>query len=136
MSLVNWFKRGTAPASSPRLDALIESVVAYLKTRPPDEEITPGIVGRAIRESEMAATTALMILERDGITKHHFGIYCGETGVPLGSRDSAEDLPDEGVQCDVCDREHRLADKTCNVEVYFTVDHDKLSRFKLRASAA
>jgi len=136
MSLVNWFKRAMTPASSPRLDALIGTVVAYLKSRPPDEEITPGIVGRAIRESEMAAMTALTILERDGITKHHFGIYCGETGVPIGSRDSAEDLPDDGVPCDVCDREHRLADKTCNAEVYFTVDHEKLSRCKLRASAA
>lgn len=136
MSLVNWFKRATAPASSPRLEGLIESVVAYLKSRPPDEEITAGIVGRAIRESEMASMTALMILEREGITKHHFGIYCGETGVPMGSRDSADQLPDEGIPCYACDRDHRLSDKTCTTEVYFTVDHEKLSRFKTRASAA
>jgi hypothetical protein len=136
MSLANWFKRATAAASSPRLERLIGSVVAYLKTRPPDEEVSPNIVGRAIGETELAAMTALSILERDGITKHHFGIYCGETDVPIASHDSPEGLPDEGVPCYVCDREHRLSDKSCKAEVYFTVDHEKLSRFRSQASAA
>lgn len=136
MSLVNWFRRATAPVSSPRLEGLIGAVVDYLTSRPPDEEIAPHIVGRAIGETEMAAMTALTILERDGITKHHFGVYCGETGVPLASHDSPEELPDDGVSCYVCDREHKLSDRTCKAEVYFTVDHKKLSRLKSRASAA
>jgi len=136
MSLANWFKRATAPASSPRLERLIGSVVAYLKTRPPGEEVRPNIVGRAIGETELAAMTALSILEHNGITKHHFGIYCGETGVPIASHDLPEELPDEGVPCYVCDREHWISDKSCKAEVYFTVDHEKLSRFRSRASAA
>lgn len=135
MSLVNWFKRATAPPSSPRLEGLIESVVAYLKTRPPDEEIRPHIVGRAISENELAAMTALSILERQGITKHHFGVYCGDKGVPIGSYDDLADVPPFSY-CDACGIEHCSSDKTCRVEIYFTVDRDKLASFRKEASAA
>lgn len=79
--------------------------------------------------------TALSILEREGIAKHHFGVYCGDTGVPLATYDSLEELPQQ-FQCDVCDKEHCVADRTCKVEVYFTVDHEQLSHFESRASAA
>jgi hypothetical protein len=110
-------------------------VVTYLSSRPPGEEITPNIVGRAIGETELAAMTALTILEREGITKHHFGVYCGETGVPLESHDSLEELSEQ-VPCYVCNRDHKLSDKTCTAEVYFTADREMLSLFKLTASAA
>src|SRR5258707_25820 len=85
MSLANWFRSTFAP-SSPRLDGLIAKTIQYLKGRPPDDEVLPRIVGKAIGESELAATTALRLLEQRGVTHEHFGVYCGKTHVPLNSQ--------------------------------------------------
>ena len=135
MSLASWFRRATAPDNSPRLEALVEKVVSYLKERPQDEEIVPKIVGRATGETELAAMTALSLLEKRGITQHHFGLYCGNTSVPLGSYDDLGDVP-PCVRCEVCDAEHCASEGGCKVEVYFTVDRNRLAEFDARASAA
>jgi hypothetical protein len=135
MSLVNWFKKASVPDTSPRLEALIARVIAYLKSRPPDEEIRPHIVGRAIHETELAAMTALYLLEKKGITRHHFGVYCGETSVPIKVYDALSQVP-EMLYCETCDREHSPTDRTCTVEVFFTVDSEKLNAISTTASAA
>jgi hypothetical protein len=120
---------------SPRLEALIDKVVIYLKGRPQDEEIVPRIVGKATGETELAAMTALSLLEKQGITEHHFGLYCGNTNVPLGSYDDLDDVP-QCIPCEVCDAEHCASENDCSVEVYFTVNGDKLAKFRIKAPAA
>lgn len=135
MSLLSWFKRAIPGVSSPRLEALVSKVAGYLASRPPDSEFVPKIVGKAIGESELAATTALTILERQGVTKHHFGVYCGKAGVPLDSFEDLSAIRSDQYYCEICDEGHSIDDRTCEVEVYFTVDTPALSRY-LRKSAA
>lgn len=135
MSLLNWFKRTIPALSSPRLEALVSKAANYLASRPPDSEFLPRIVGKAIGESELAAMTALSILEKEGVTKQHFGVYCGNTGVPLDSFDDLSAIRSDPYYCETCDEHHSLDDGACRVEVYFTADSSALSRF-LRTSAA
>jgi hypothetical protein len=135
MSLVTWFRRATAPEYSPRLKALVNRVVEYLKSRPPDEEIVPKIVARAIGETELACVTALSILERRGITQQHFGVYCKESRVSLATVD---DLHNIGpcYYCELHDEDHCAADRTSVVEVYFTINEDQLAKVGTAAVAA
>jgi hypothetical protein len=135
MSLATWFRQTTAPKTSPRLEALVLRVAQYLSSKPSNDQFVPKIVGAALSESELAAMTALSILEKMRITKHHFGVYCANTGVPLENYDDLKDLPDSW-HCETCDDDHRVSDRTCKVEIYFTVDRDRLARFAAKASAA
>lgn len=135
MSLLSWFRRTIPGSSSPRLEALVSKTADYLASRPPDSEFVPKIVGRAIGESELAAATALTILERQGVTKHHFGVYCDNTGIPLDSFDDLSAVQSGRYYCEVCDEYHSLDNGTCEVEVYFTVDSHALSGY-LRKTAA
>ena len=79
--------------------------------------------------------TALSMLERRGITRHHFGVYCGKTEVPLDTFDDLSDVRD-GFDCKICDKRHSPSEGTCKVEVYYTVDRDSLGTFAARRSAA
>jgi hypothetical protein len=135
MSLLSWFRHTIPGPSSPRLEALVSKAADYLESRPPDSEFVPKIVGKAIGESELAATTALTILERQGVTKHHFGVYCSNTEVPLDSFDDLSEIQANRYYCEICDEDHFLDDGTCKVEVYFTIESPALSRY-LRKSAA
>ena len=135
MSLATWFRQATAPQTSPRLETLILRVAQYLDSKSANDEFAPKTVGAALSESELAAMTALSILEKLGITKHHFGVYCANTGVPLESYDDLKDLPDSW-RCDTCDDDHCISERTCKIEIYFTVDRDRLARFTAKASAA
>jgi hypothetical protein len=135
MSLLSWFRRNGQPSSSPRLDQLIYRVVGYLKSRPSDDEILPKIVGKAIGESEISVATVMRILEDRGVAKHHFGVYCGKTHVHLASLDDRP-LPPSSIYCEVCDEDHCHAEEDCKVEVYYTIDEEKLAVFSLHISAA
>jgi hypothetical protein len=135
MSLVNWFRNAAAPNTSPRLEGLLFKVAQYLSENIAHDEFTPKIIAKALSESELAATTALSILERRGITKHHFGVYCNQTSDILENYDELTDIPNE-IYCVNCDEEHSLGDKTCKVDLYFTVDKSKLADFLARASSA
>ena len=134
MSLVNWFRRSKVPQSSPRLEGLVLRVAQYLLSRSAINEFAAKIVGKAVGESELAALTALSILERIGVTKHHFGVYCKNTRIPLESYDDLGALSDSWY-CEECDSTHSVSDGTCVVEIYFTVDKNELAAFVDRASA-
>jgi hypothetical protein len=114
---------------------LLEAVVSYLRDKPADYVAVPKFIGRAINESEIGVTTALRLLQEVGIAKQWFGVLCSERDVPLAQFAALEDLPKE-IRCDDCDTQHSLADGTCKVEVYYTVDHEKLAGFNLRDMAA
>lgn len=135
MSLATWYKQATAPKTSPRLEQLLQRTAIYLSQNLRDEEFAPKIVGAALGESELAVMTALSILERLEITKHHFGVYCGATGTSLTSVDDLATLS-ENYACEICDRDHSLRDQSCRVEIYFTVFPDKLARFIAKTSAS
>ncbi len=135
MSLANWFRNAIAPRSSPRIDALIAKAIQYLKSRPAGDDVLPRIVGKAIGESELTATTALRMLEERGVTHHHFGVYCGKTHAPLDSKDDLTSI-EPSHYCEICDEEHSHADDTCKVEVYYSVDPEELGRFAKTISAA
>ena len=84
----------------------------------------------AIGESELAALTALSMLEERGITRHHFGVYCGKTREPLDSIDDLNQLRDK-YYCENCDEDHEAKKRTRAqlLEVHFTVDMKKLRQF-------
>jgi len=133
MSLLNWFKRSSP--SSPQLNALVNKVAVYLRSRAADDQIVPKIVGKAIGETEIRAFTALRVLEELGIVRHHFGLYCGKKGIPLKSIDDLSQLPTE-IYCDACDEDHCESDGEYKVETYYTIDPVKLAQFKERKVAA
>jgi hypothetical protein len=135
MSLATWFRQTAAPETSPRVEGLVLRTAQYLSSKPSTEEFVPKVVGAALSESELVAMTALSLLEKMGITKHHFGVYCGNTGVPLESYDDLKDLTDS-LPCKTCDDHHSVSEGTCKIEIYFTVDRDRLARFTAKASAA
>ena len=135
MSLANWFRHATAPRTSPRLESLVLRVAQYLESHPSDDEFAPKIIGAALSESELAALTALSILEERGITKHHFGVYCARTGVPLESYDDLQHMREE-LYCEICDRDHVTTSHNCKIEIYFTVDRGRLGQFLSSALAA
>jgi hypothetical protein len=135
MYLATWFRQTAAPETSPRVEGLVLRTAQYLSSKPSTEEFVPKIVGAALSESELAAMTALSILEKRGITQHHFGVYCGNKGVPLDSYDDLKRLPND-FRCETCDDDHSVSEGTCKIEIYFTVDRDRLARFTAKASAA
>jgi hypothetical protein len=135
MSLATWFRRATVPHSSPRLQSLVGEVVAYLVRRPPDEEIVPKIVGKAIGETELAAMTVLSMLERQGITTHHFGVYCADSRTHLATFDDLSKITGT-VLCDACNEQHEVSAKTAVVEIYFTVNREKLMDLNAKRAAA
>jgi hypothetical protein len=132
MSFTNWFRN---TQSSPRLEAVIAKTVTYLKTQADDGYILPRIVGKAIGESEVTATTALRILEERGVTKQHFRAYCAKTHAPLDAKDDLQKI-EPAPYCEICDEEHSLADETCKIEVYYSVNRGQLERYEARISAA
>ena len=111
------------------------SVAQYLDNNPGTSEFPPKIVGKALSESELVAMTALSILERMGITKHHFGVYCGNTSLPLASYDDLKDVQGPW-RCETCDEDHSVSNRTSKIEIYFTVNRDRLARVIAKASAA
>jgi len=116
---------------------LLLDTAQYLASRPSDDEFPAKIVASALSESEMAALTALSLLEERGITQHHFGVYCSRRGVPLDTYENLKEIPENGRwRCEDCDEDHSVSDNSCRVEVYFTVDRDKLARFMAQSSAA
>ncbi|SDG00544.1 hypothetical protein [Terriglobus roseus] len=133
MSLLNWFKRSSP--SSPQLNALVNRVVVYLRSRPGGDQVVPKIVGKAIGETEIRALTALRVLEEQGIVHHHFGLYCTEKGIPLESIDDLSQLPAEKY-CDACDEDHSEAEGEYKVEIYYTIDPRRLAQFRERKVAA
>lgn len=133
MSWLNWFRHSVP--SSPQLDALVSKVVLYLQGRPSDDQIVPKIVAKAIGESEIRVFTALRVLEHSGIVHQHFGVYCGQTSIPLRSIDDLTELPGT-VYCEICDEDHSNANEEYRVEIYYTVDSAKLAHFDARQTAA
>lgn len=135
MSLATWFKPLQEPKSSKRLDDLLMSVALYLQGQPNTDNFYPRLVGKALSESELAALTALSILERRGITKHHYGVYCSRKGVPLEEYDSLESIP-PSLPCRYCEEEHTGDDDSWKVDLFFTVDRNRLEQFTSVAKAA
>lgn len=135
MSFTNWFRRAPQQPRSPRIEALLGKVVAYLKSRPKEDEVVPKFIAKAIGESEVSVITGLRFLEEAGVAKQWFAVFCGTSDVPLGRFPTLEDIPEE-FRCDICDEQHCLADRTCKIEVLYTIDREKLAGFDSRASAA
>ena len=122
-------------SSSPRLDALVGKVISYLKRNPADDYVVPKFVARAIGEPEVSVVTALRLLAKRRVTKQRFGVFCGNTSVPIGTFDDLGRIPDE-LFCELCDSNHSPADRTCNVEVFYTVDRERLNRLGETDAAA
>lgn len=134
MSYANWFRRQPPARTSPRLEALILHIAQYIQSRPAIDEFRPNIVAKAVSESELAALTGLSILERLGITKQHFGVYCGNTNTLLESYDDLAGISGPW-RCEVCDADHSVAENSCKIDIFFTVDRDRLARFIAKTSA-
>lgn len=135
MSLATWFKHLREPNSSKRLDDLLMSVALYLQGQSGTDNFYPRLVGKALSESEMAALTALWMLEKRGITKHHYGVYCSRKNVALEEYDSLESIP-PSLPCSHCEEEHTADNDGWKIDLFFTVDRDRLIQFTSAAMAA
>jgi hypothetical protein len=83
------------------------------------------MVASAIGESELAVLAAFSVLDDRGLATPHYGVYCASSNSPIEVFDTRDQIPAE-LPCEVCDAEHRTDDKSMWVEVFFTVDVDKL----------
>jgi hypothetical protein len=135
MSFTNWFRRSPQGPHSHRIQSLLTAVVSYLLYRPAEDEVVPKFLAKALNESEISVMTAMRFLEQAGVAKQWFGLFCSETDVPLGRFAALQDIPKE-IRCVDCDEQHSLAENTCKVEVFYTIDRKKLAGFDVQASAA
>jgi hypothetical protein len=90
-------------------------------------------LAEALDESELAILAAFRALQDEGIVTPHFGLYCGQEHLPIDVFDSLDEVPEQS-ECFHCGREHRLEERSMYVEVFFTVDHQKLDGRQRRAA--
>ncbi len=139
MSLRNLFSRQSphkAMQDSPRLNGLVLAVAGYLDlvvAEDPGTEVRPAVVARVLHESELAVLAALYVLEKKGIIKPHYGLYCAANASPIEVYSSLSEVPTD-APCDVCDEEHSTDDRSMYTELFFTVDPKQLSTFRAVAA--
>jgi hypothetical protein len=114
---------------------LLAEVVAYLQSRPTEDEFVPKFIAKAINESEVSVITAMRFLEEAGAAKQWFGVFCSKTDVPLDKFATLQAIPND-LPCCMCDERHSHTDHSFKVEVLYTVDRKKLDDFGLPVRAA
>lgn len=114
---------------------MVGAVLEELRKHPDDDYVVPKFIAKSINESEISVVTALRFLERAGITKQWFGVFCGKTQIPLEQYPSASLIPDS-LPCQKCEEDHRASDETFNVQIFYTIDRRKLNNFNLEDLAA
>lgn len=122
-------------ASSSRLNAIIHKVVVYLKQNAADDYVVPRFAAKSIGEPEVSVITALRLLEERGVTRQRFGVFCGRTSVPIATFDDLKEIPSQ-IYCEICDEEHTQSDRSCKVEVFYTVNRKELDRVSTAEAAA
>jgi hypothetical protein len=114
---------------------LLGTVIEELRKHPDDDYVVPKFIAKSIGESEISVVTALRYLEKAGIAKQWFGVFCGTTHIPLDQYPSASLIP-ESLPCQKCEEDHRASDDTFKVQIFFTVNRQKLNNFDLQDLAA
>jgi hypothetical protein len=134
MSLPSWFSGIQRQRErSPRLSALVERVVDYMRSHPGTDAFFPQVVAAALGDTELAVLTAFGELDDAGIVKPQYGTYCRISSTPINVYDSLANVPDEEM-CPDCAQVVSLGDETEFIDLYFIVDREGLARWK-RAAA-
>jgi hypothetical protein len=135
MRSATWFRKPLEAHLPPRIVSLVSAVIDELRKYPDDDYIVPKFIAKSINESEISVVTALRYLERAGIAKQWFGVFCGNTDIPLKQYSSASLIPDS-LPCEKCEEDHRASDESFKVQIFYTIDRQKLNHFDLQDLAA
>lgn len=135
MRSASWFRKPLEAHLSPRITSLVGAVIDELRKNPEDDYIVPKFIAKSINESEISVVTALRYLERAGVTKQWFGVFCGNTDIPLEQYPSASLIPDS-LPCQKCEEDHSASDNAFKVQIFYTVDRQKLNQFDIQELAA
>jgi hypothetical protein len=121
---------------SPKVDELLRRTVEYLDrvtSSDPEAEVRPAMLAQKIQESEVAALSALYLLEQAGIVTPRIGVYCRSTLAPIETYSVDETIPST-LPCPACFEEHSFDDRTVTKELFFTVNRDALERYERKAA--
>jgi len=91
------------PKLSRQLDALAAYIVEELEKG--RREIEPSLASRYLKIGEAEVLALLMLLEREGMVRHVYNIYCAHNRTLLKSVYEKSEIP-SAIYCKYCDKEH------------------------------
>jgi hypothetical protein len=105
----------------PKLSRQLDSLAAYITERlgKGSKEIEPALASRYLNLPEAEVLALLMLLEREGMVRHLYNIYCAHNRTLLKSVHEKSEIP-SAIYCKYCDKEHRDPDDF-EIELTFQV---------------
>jgi hypothetical protein len=114
-------KLETIKARHPKLSQQLDSLAAYITEQLGDgrKEIEPALASRSLKLTEAEVLALLMLLEREGMVRHHYNIYCAHNRTLLKTVHEKAEIP-SAIYCKYCDKEHCDPDEF-EIELAFQV---------------
>jgi hypothetical protein len=118
---MQFHKLETIKARYPKLSRQLDSLAAYITEQLGHgrKEIEPALASRYLKLTEAEVLALLMLLEREGMVRHLYNIYCAHNRTLLKSVYEKAEIP-SAIYCKYCDREHSDPDEF-EIELTFQV---------------
>jgi hypothetical protein len=107
------------------VDSLLKNLLAYVLERAEGgySEIIPTLAAERLGLSSVEVLGLLMLLENDGVLRHHYRIYCRAGDGVLADVRTKEEVPRK-IYCKFCDKDQN--EDTLSVELIFQIMRDGL----------